>query len=125
MSLKIALPRISAGRWVFLVAGFMVLVLALGYHVRLTVTTAFASAAELLSLEQQNRLIWGETILAPVAIRMDRSVNFLTRLPAVAGIGRAVKNNGTDPEFDVPQAVWVERLGTIFLSYVKAQPDVF
>tara|TARA_A100000171_G_scaffold10452_1_gene8254 strand:+ start:232 stop:1914 length:1683 start_codon:yes stop_codon:yes gene_type:complete len=125
LSLKIALPRISAGRWVFLVAGFMVLVLALGYHVRLTVTTAFASAAELLSLEQQNRLIWGETILAPVAIRMDRSVNFLTRLPAVAGIGRAVKNNGTDPEFDVPQAVWVERLGTIFLSYVKAQPDVF
>ena len=125
MSLKIRLPRISVGRWVFLVGGLLVLLLALGYHVRHTVTTAFASAAERLSLEQQNRLIWGETILAPVAIRMDRSVNFLTRLPAVAGIGRAARNNGTDPEFDVPQAVWVARLGTILLSYVRAQPDIF
>ncbi len=52
-------------------------------------------------------------------------MDFLTRVPPMAGIARAKDNGGVDPEFRLPESVWVERLGTIMLFYVKAQPDVF
>lgn len=105
----------------------LLLVLGTGlyFYVRYTITAAYESAAEQLRLEQENRLIWGETVLQPLAGRLERSIDFLTRVPPILGITRARDNGGIDPEFNLPEAVWVERLATIMLFYVKAQPDVF
>ncbi|WP_158967204.1 ATP-binding protein [Paraglaciecola sp. L3A3] len=60
-----------------------------------------------------------QTLLASI-----RHTSFIYATPPIAGITRAVQNNGIDPIENTDYALWVKRLETIFLAYVQNNPDI-
>jgi PAS domain S-box-containing protein len=54
-----------------------------------------------------------------------RDILVLTHLPPVQGILRATRNQGMDPEKDVPIEFWQTRLPEIFSAFAEANPDYF
>jgi len=51
--------------------------------------------------------------------------SFLSEVPPIKGIGRALKNNGIDPVDGTEIKVWINRLNQIFVSYLSNSPDTF
>ncbi|RLU01024.1 ATP-binding protein [Ketobacter sp.] len=54
----------------------------------------------------------------------ERHVRFLHDTPPVQGIIRALQHAGVDPKDATPYRVWVQRLETIFASYILNNPSI-
>ncbi|MCB1894506.1 MAG: response regulator [Zoogloeaceae bacterium] len=56
--------------------------------------------------------------------RMRADVRFLAEMPPIAGIARALANDGYDDEGHSSQEMWLKRLGEIFAAYARSDPTV-
>ncbi|MDD2699971.1 MAG: PAS domain S-box protein [Sideroxydans sp.] len=56
---------------------------------------------------------------------LRRDALFLSALPAITGISRAIHNGGIDPRENNTRQIWERRLQDIFKNYLKAHPEYF
>ena len=85
-----------------------------------TATVFFRAMSEQLSSFEQARLEREADLLSlDWRLRLEglaSNVEFLTRTPPIAGLDRAHRNGGLDPEDGSTEEAWVTRLETIFRS---------
>lgn len=78
------------------------------------------AAASITAMQEQDELHLRQTIR-----EAEQEVRFFAGTPPVAGIGRALLNNGLDPVDGNTLAQWRARLEQIGQSYATARPEVF
>ncbi len=95
--------------------GSAVIVVGLGRQ------TVIAGAVEPIGAMQDRDV----ALLAELFARAEAHARFLSETPPIAGIGRALRNNGIDPVDGTPLAGWRTRLEQIAAPWVKSTPLVF
>ncbi|WP_339725166.1 ATP-binding protein [uncultured Paraglaciecola sp.] len=63
-------------------------------------------------------------IIEQTLINSIRHTGFIYATPPIAGITRAVQNDGIDILENTEYGLWVKRLESIFLAYVENNPDI-
>jgi|GEM_PF-1245353 len=66
-----------------------------------------------------------DTTLRDAIGQSERAVRFLSSLPPIEGIGRALAGGGIDPQDGTTLAVWKARLESIARAYLLANDSVF
>ncbi len=62
--------------------------------------------------------------LSNLTAQLALDVRFLAKTPPIAGIARATKNDGYDPQEESSIHVWQSRLETIFKAYTESREDI-
>lgn len=115
------------GRWLLglllamcvVVGGFMYVFY--GYTMDQSSATQVAQFETQIELEMEQKAIK----FAGEALNLEHDVNFLANLPPIAGIARALDNNGMDRRENTSMARWLERLQAIYLAYLAAERGLF
>ncbi|MEE2729542.1 MAG: ATP-binding protein [Pseudomonadota bacterium] len=100
-----------------LLSGF-VLLIGVSYHNagKIVYREARESLANVAGLQAD--------LIRTTFVAAERHVRFLHDTPPVQGIIRARQHAGIDPKDTTPYRVWVQRLETIFTSYVLNNPSI-
>ncbi|MEH6686935.1 MAG: response regulator [Halopseudomonas sabulinigri] len=62
--------------------------------------------------------------LSNLTAQLALDVRFLAKTPPIAGIARAIKNDGYDPQEESSIHIWQSRLETIFKAYTESREDI-
>ena len=119
-------PRATTGSLSSGIAVIVALVLAI--VMLLVFGTLYEQAgrreAESIEATLGARLSSAETLIRHDLARMRSEVRFLADLPAVAGIGRAIADDGYDATGHSSRQLWLDRLAEIFRAYAESEPTV-
>lgn len=74
-----------------------------------------------LAMEEQRKL----AMLGDQMDDLRRNLAFLSQIPPVNGMGRALANGGVDPRGHTPRDVWQQRLEEIFVGFFPQQRRCF
>ncbi|PKO40804.1 MAG: hypothetical protein CVU30_15600 [Betaproteobacteria bacterium HGW-Betaproteobacteria-3] len=77
--------------------------------------------ASTLAMEEQRKL----AVIDDQLEDLRRNVAFVSQIPPINGMGRALQNGGVDPLDHTPRALWQQRLDEIITGFLRSKSTVF